>query len=145
VAGRRFVAIALVELLQRVVALSRIGLCRVGVKSGGDDRDDAAPHARFAPKADKQPNISVRPLCVPEAAVSNRSKTVALFDYLVGAGEQHERNGDTNRLCSDRVYNEIETDALLTGPKFGFCARRQDRECQARHVAPTEDRSLPWR
>jgi hypothetical protein len=28
VAGRRFVAIALVELLQRVVALSRIGLCR---------------------------------------------------------------------------------------------------------------------
>jgi hypothetical protein len=29
VAGRRFVAIALAELLQRVVALSRVGLCRL--------------------------------------------------------------------------------------------------------------------
>ena len=48
------------------------------------------------------------------------SKIASLFDHLVGAREQHERNGDTNRLGSDRVYNEIETEALLTGRKFGF-------------------------
>jgi hypothetical protein len=32
---------------------------------------------------------------VPEAAVSNRSKTVTLFDHLVGASEQSRRDGDT--------------------------------------------------
>jgi hypothetical protein len=43
-----------------------------------------------------------------------------LFDHLVGAREQHERNGDTNRLGSDQVYNEIETEALLTGRKLAL-------------------------
>ncbi|TMJ89401.1 MAG: hypothetical protein E6G76_08410, partial [Alphaproteobacteria bacterium] len=47
-------------------------------------------------------------------------KIASLFDHLVGAGEQRGRNGHTNRLSSDRVYNEIETEALLTGRKFGF-------------------------
>ena len=31
---------------------------------------------------------------VPEAAVSNRSKTVALFDHLVGGREQLVRHGE---------------------------------------------------
>jgi hypothetical protein len=94
VTGRRFVAIALVELLQRVVALSRIGLCRVGVKSGGDGRDDAAPHARFAPKADKQPNISVRPLCADIVAeVCSYSSELAAWI---------SRNGSHHPLFAER-------------------------------------------
>src|SRR5262245_42929899 len=60
------------------------------------------------------------------------SKIASLFDHLVGAREQHERNGDTNRLGSDQVYNEIETDALLTGRKFGFA--QGDRTVNAKRA-----------
>jgi hypothetical protein len=42
-----------------------------------------------------------------------RSDISRSFDHLVGAGEQHGRNGDTNRLGSDQVYDEIELSRLL--------------------------------
>jgi hypothetical protein len=35
---------------------------------------------------------------VPEAAVSNRSKTVTLFDHLVGGGEQRRWHFEAKRL-----------------------------------------------
>jgi hypothetical protein len=48
---------------------------------------------------------------VPEAAVSNRSKTVALFDHLVGAGEQLVWN-----LEAERLRGQGACPATLDGP-----------------------------
>jgi hypothetical protein len=50
---------------------------------------------------------------LPEAAVSNRSKTAALFDHLVGAREQRRRHFQANRLRHDQVNDEVELGRLL--------------------------------
>src|SRR5262249_62204843 len=49
--------------------------------------DDVRCMTVLPPKAEVHPR-SCYVAQVPKAAVSNRSKTVALFDHLIGAGEQ---------------------------------------------------------
>jgi hypothetical protein len=49
---------------------------------------------------------------VPEAAVSSRSKTVALFDHLVGAGKQRCRHGDAQHPGSLVVDDQFELGRL---------------------------------
>src|SRR5215475_4315975 len=58
---------------------------------------------------------------VPEAAVSNRSKTVALFDHLVGADEKRFRNGQSECLCSLEVYHQLEFGRQLNRQVRGVC------------------------
>src|SRR2546425_9339069 len=44
---------------------------------------------------------------LPEAAVNNRSKTVALFDHLVGAGEQRGWDFEAERLAGLEVDDQF--------------------------------------
>jgi hypothetical protein len=43
----------------------------------------------------------------------HRSKMRVLFDHLVGAGEQHRRDGETERLGRDQVDDEVVLGRLL--------------------------------
>ena len=43
----------------------------------------------------------------------HRNKTQRLFDHLVGAGEQHRRNGQAERSSGDKVHNQIKLSRLL--------------------------------
>jgi hypothetical protein len=58
---------------------------------------------------------------VPEAAVSNRSKKVALFDHLVGTGEQSWRNGEAESRRRLEIDHEFDLRRLLSGSSAG-CA-----------------------
>src|SRR5258708_34032244 len=53
---------------------------------------------------------------VPQAAVSKRGKTVALFDHLVGAGAQRRRHLEAERLGGLEVGHELEPGRLYTRP-----------------------------
>ena len=57
----------------------------------------------------------------------------------LGAGGLKLNRFHTTALCAPTRQ------ALLTGRMFRLCARRQDRECQPRHVPPIGGRSLQWR
>jgi len=46
-------------------------------------------------------------------AVSNRSKAAFLFDHLVGAGEQHGRDVEAQRLGGLEVDDELKPRGLL--------------------------------
>jgi hypothetical protein len=50
---------------------------------------------------------------VPKPVVSNRSKTCASFDHLIGAGEQRRRHGKAERLGCGEVDDEVEFGGLL--------------------------------
>jgi hypothetical protein len=50
---------------------------------------------------------------VPEAAVSSRSKTVALFDHFVGAGEQRRRHFEAERFCGLEIDVKLDFGYLL--------------------------------
>jgi hypothetical protein len=50
---------------------------------------------------------------VPKAAVSNCSKTAALFDHLVGEREQLVRDADAKRLGGLHIDHEFKPDRLL--------------------------------
>src|SRR5262249_22039981 len=50
---------------------------------------------------------------VPKAAVSNRSKTRALFDHFVGAQQESFRYFKTERLGSRQIDGKIELGRLL--------------------------------
>ena len=50
---------------------------------------------------------------VPLAAVSNRSKADNLFDHLVGAADQRQRNGKAEGLGSLQVDDQLDFGGLL--------------------------------
>src|SRR5260370_25462106 len=58
----------------------------------------------------------------PEAAVSNSSKTVALFDHLVGKCEQRVRYVEPHRLCGFQIEHEQEARRLLDRQVGGLSA-----------------------
>jgi len=64
------------------------------------------------PKAEVHPR-SCYVANVPEAAVSNRSKTVALFDHFVGDCQQRRRNCQAQQLGGLEIDNQIELCGLL--------------------------------
>src|SRR5437868_7763614 len=50
---------------------------------------------------------------VPKTAVSNRSKTVALFNHLVGASEQRRRHFEAEHLRGLEIDHELKLGRLL--------------------------------
>src|SRR5262249_57187824 len=83
--------------------------------NGPEDRSKALNEhisSGFAPRADIVAAFRhVR--FVPEVAVSTRSKTVALFDHLVGAGEQRRRHFEAERFGGLEIDNQLEFVRLL--------------------------------
>src|SRR5262245_25123186 len=69
-------------------------------------------HVRFTPKADKQADISLSPLCA-NSDLTRRSKKAALFDHLVGACEQHRRHLKAERLRGLEIDHELKLGRLL--------------------------------
>ena len=51
-----------------------------------------------------------------------RGKTASLFDHLVGAGEQHGRHLDAERLRGRQVDDEIELGRLLDRDVAWLCS-----------------------
>ena len=68
-------------------------------------------HVRFCPKADKRANVSVCPLCA-NSGLMHRSKE-RLFDQLVGAAGQRQRDGDAKRLGGLEVDEQLQLRGLL--------------------------------
>jgi hypothetical protein len=56
--------------------------------------------------------LGQRPKPVTQPAVSNRSKR-SLFDHLVGAGEQHRRNGEAERFGGLQIWVRLIPSRLL--------------------------------
>jgi hypothetical protein len=49
-------------------------------------------------------------------------QTTELFDHLVGAADQRERHGNTERLCSLQVNNQFDLANLLDRQVGGLLA-----------------------
>jgi hypothetical protein len=58
---------------------------------------------------------------VPKPAVSNRSKTVALFDHLVGAQEDRGWQFHTDRSSRLEIDDQFEVRDLLDRKIGRFC------------------------
>jgi hypothetical protein len=56
------------------------------------------------------------PLC-SESGCEQLQQTTPLFDHLVGAGEQSWRHGQTKRLRSDQVDDQIELGLVRRRPR----------------------------
>jgi len=73
---------------------------------------------------------------VPQAAVSNRSKSSPLFDHLVGAADQRQREGDAESLGGLDVDDQLDLHSLLNW-QIGRLGTLQN--------PPDIDASQPWR
>jgi len=69
-------------------------------------------HVRFAPKADKQADVSLSPLCA-NRVLTRRSKKARLFDHLVGHREHRWWNFEAERISRLQINNELELGRLL--------------------------------
>jgi hypothetical protein len=102
------------------------------VISSHDVAASSPENVRFAPESGQTADHLGACASARTGCEQSQQKRLPLFDQLVGAGEQNERNGDTKRLGSNQVYNEIKTEALLTGRKFGFA--QGDRTVNAKRA-----------
>ena len=58
---------------------------------------------------------------MPQAVASRRSKTSALFDHLVGGGEQRWWHGEAQHPCRRVIDDEFELDSLHDWQVGRFC------------------------
>src|SRR3954451_24479589 len=58
---------------------------------------------------------------VPKPAVSSRSKTSALFDHLIGGGEQRWWHGEAQHPCRRVIDDKLELGGLHDWQVGRFC------------------------
>src|SRR5262245_36348684 len=83
----------------------------------GGRRSDFFTAGKLAPD-----NFGLLQQYLPRAAVSNRSKGSALFDHLIGAGEQRGRHFEAEHFGGLEVDHQFKLRRLLNGEIGGFCA-----------------------
>ena len=97
--------------------------CRLWVKSGGDDRDDATADVRFAPKADKRAEVSLSPLSAKRRHNAVQ-QTALLFDQLVGEREQRRRRGHPDGTARDAADELIKEKIIGDGHRHAYAQLR---------------------
>src|SRR5262249_27515292 len=85
------------------------------------------------------PNLKVSPALVLQFA-STSAAHPPLFDHLVGAGEKRFRNGQSERLGSLEVYDQLEFGRQLNRQVRGI--RTLENEIDIRCCAPEQIRRV---
>jgi hypothetical protein len=82
------------------------------VKSALERQREPTGHVRFAPKADKQADVSLSPLCA-RSGCKQPQQNSALFDHLVGQCQQLVGDFEAERLRGPEIDHEVKFRGLL--------------------------------
>jgi hypothetical protein len=76
--------------------------------SGGHSR-----HSDYVDDRSAMPELRTSASAAGMSQLGHEPTLARLFDHLVGAGEQHRRNGQAERSGGDKVYHQIKLSRLL--------------------------------